>query len=215
MPVNAKLFMILLGCRPKGRLTEQHDIFFGIAKQLKDIIPSIHDFWPDAKNNIHIDVWSELTYVQPYTINVVSRNTPVNDLETNNKLFFINLGGYRKREFEEYHHKKLVVAPDKGVAIQKSKETTFYQHTGFAGANTHIDDKFGVDVDDIFEIEDILPASMKASFRLQISESKPDDLNLEDEMHIGYLRLNKIKENAFLREDAKTWGRGDNLNDGS
>ena len=37
--------MLLLGCRPTGRNTEQHDIYFGIAKSLKDLIPEIKSFW--------------------------------------------------------------------------------------------------------------------------------------------------------------------------
>ena len=36
-----KLFMLLLGCLLKGRNTEQHDIFFGIAETLKDLVPAI------------------------------------------------------------------------------------------------------------------------------------------------------------------------------
>lgn len=48
-----KLFMVLLGCRPKGRNTEQHDIFFGIADSLVELKPAMQLFWPDAL--LHID----------------------------------------------------------------------------------------------------------------------------------------------------------------
>jgi hypothetical protein len=57
-----KLFMILLGCKPKGRHTEQHDIFFTIGKSIKDIIPHIESFWKDG-GTIHIDAWREVTEV--------------------------------------------------------------------------------------------------------------------------------------------------------
>ncbi|MGN6440105.1 MAG: DUF1543 domain-containing protein [Agriterribacter sp.] len=33
--------MLLLGCKPAGRHTEQHDVFFGIGASLKDLIPDI------------------------------------------------------------------------------------------------------------------------------------------------------------------------------
>ncbi len=40
------------------------------------------------------------------------------------KLFFINLGGYKENEFEEYHYKMmLLLQRDKVEAIRKSKRT--------------------------------------------------------------------------------------------
>lgn len=54
MPANEnqselKLFMLLLGCKPPGRHTEQHDIFFGIAASLRDLVPEIQAFWPELQ----------------------------------------------------------------------------------------------------------------------------------------------------------------------
>ena len=50
-----KLFMLLLGCKPPGRHVEQHDVFFGIAGSLDELIPEIKAFWPET-DKIHIDV---------------------------------------------------------------------------------------------------------------------------------------------------------------
>ena len=47
-----KLYMLLLGCKPPGRHTEQHDIFFGIAAELRDLVPEIQQFWPGLKRYI-------------------------------------------------------------------------------------------------------------------------------------------------------------------
>ena len=55
--------MIMLGCTPKGRLTEQHDIFFGIGNSLTELIPYIKEFWPEAKGKIHIDAWQKITFI--------------------------------------------------------------------------------------------------------------------------------------------------------
>jgi hypothetical protein len=41
--------MVLLGGKPKGTQTEQHDMFFGIAKTLKDLIPQFNQFSPESK----------------------------------------------------------------------------------------------------------------------------------------------------------------------
>ena len=69
-----KLYMILLGCRPNGRFTEQHDIFFGIGNSLKELIPQMKAFWPEAKGKIHIDSWREVTTVDNCKIEIVSKN---------------------------------------------------------------------------------------------------------------------------------------------
>src|SRR5688500_14204574 len=120
----SKLYLLLLGCRPTGRLTEQHDIFIGIGNSLKSLLPEIIDFWPEAKGRIHIDVWREVTQVDGFEIKISERN--IHRERSNKKLFFINLGGYKPGDFEEYHYKMLCVAADKAEAIHKSKQTAFY-----------------------------------------------------------------------------------------
>ncbi len=105
------------------------------------------------------------------------------------KLFFINLGGYKPGEFEEYHYKMLVAATGKGMAIQQAKQTAFYKHTGFKGATSHIDDKYGIDVDDVDEINDILPAHLKEKYAILLS---PAEHTHTDEMVLGYTMLDKL-----------------------
>jgi len=180
-----KLFMLLLGCKPTGRHTEQHDIFFSVGNSLEDIKEEIIAFWPEANGKIHIDAWREVTEVDGYRVKVVSKN----DESTTDKLFFLNLGGYKEGEFDELHYKMLTVSDEKATAIKTAKETAFYKHTGFEGAVSHIDDRYGVDVDDVFEIEDILPAAIKKDYKLQI---RPATDIPKDEMHLGYLVLSKL-----------------------
>ena len=184
--IKPKLFLLVLGCKPAGRNTEQHDIFFGIAASLAELKPAIESFWPEAQSKIHIDSWREVNSVDGYSIRIEERTTD-SPTETN-KLFFINLGGYKPNDLEEYHYKLLVVAPDKGKAIDQAKQTAFYKHCGFPGATSHIDDKYGIDVDDIYEIEDILPVAIKNKYVIKISPGS----DKEDELHIGYLKLSKL-----------------------
>ena len=120
MEERMKLFIVLLGCKPKGRITEQHDIFFGIGKNLKDLKGRILEFWPDAGEKIHIDAWREITKVDDYKVEVRLKSDPTINTESL-RLFFINLGGYKKEEFEEFHYKMIVVAEDKGIAIKKER----------------------------------------------------------------------------------------------
>lgn len=178
------LYMILLGCRPKGRFTEQHDIFFGIGRSLAGLVPAIKASWPEAKGAVHIDAWRKITQVADYAITVSEKADTKSNAQ---RLFFINLGGYKPGEFDEFHYKIVVVAANKAEAIQQAKQTAFYRHTGFKGATSHIDDKYGIDVDDAFEIKDIL-----SDKRFQVTIT-PHEAR-EDPMQLGYLKLEKIKD---------------------
>jgi len=184
---DMKLHMIILGCRPKGRFTEQHDIFFGIGNSLSELIPQMKASWPEANGKIHIDSWREVTVVEDYSIEVIPKNI-LN--ESNKQLFFINLGGYKENEMEEFHYKILSVGETFAEASKKAKATSFYKHFGFKGATSHIDDKYGIDVDDIYNVKDILAIDLKEKYELRISKSE-DDIP-EDKLHIGYLKLEKI-----------------------
>lgn len=184
-----KLYMILLGCRPPGRFTEQHDIFFGIGSSVKDLLPNIKKSWPEAKGKIHLDAFREVNFVNGYNIVVSERDLFVSD-EGKLKLFFINLGGYKKGEFDEFHYKMLVVAENQSEAIALSKETAFFKHTGFQGAPSHVDDKYGIDVDDIFEVQEILSQAFKGNYQLEISKQEGP----EDEIQLGFFPLKKIED---------------------
>ncbi|GGH81088.1 hypothetical protein HNQ91_005461 [Filimonas zeae] len=179
-----KLYMFLLGCKPAGRHTEQHDIFFGVGASVKELVPAIKTFWPEGKEGIHIDAWREVTRVNGYRVTVV----PLEAAQPDNagKLFFLNLGGYKAGEFEEYHYKVLSIANDKNSAIKEAKQLSFFKHS----ASAHVDDKYGVDVDDMYEVADILPQSAKAQFHLQIEKAEYADT--EDVLHLGYFKLNSF-----------------------
>ena len=184
-----RLYMFLIGCTPAGRHTEQHDVFFCIAETLDAAIHQIWKFWPDG-GKIHIDAWREVTRVADYSISVIKRMDKIKSDEQA-QLFFINLGGYRPGEFEEYHYKLLAIGKTSVEAIKNAKSTAFYKHTGFKGAESHIDDKYGVDVDDIHNISDILPRDNKTVFALHLN---PNSGAAEDEWHIGYFNLHQYQQ---------------------
>ena len=80
-----KLFMLLLGSTPDGRNIEQHDIFFGIAETLKELVPEIIQAWPEAKGNIHIDAWRQVNFVDQHVVNVFDRQQ-MPPIETGKKI---------------------------------------------------------------------------------------------------------------------------------
>lgn len=186
MMTTHKLYMVLIGCTPKGRFTEQHDIFFGIGNSLKELVPQMKAFWPEAKGKIHIDAWREVTAVDGFSITIMPKTTFTNS----EKLFFINLGGYKENDFEEYHYKTLTVAKTMGIAVKKSKATTFYKHFSFDGANSHIDDKYSLDVDDIHDVTAILALTYGETYSIQITTSAT--IKKEDQLHIGYVKIDAL-----------------------
>lgn len=181
-----KLYMVLLGCKPEGRHVEQHDVFFGIGASLTELREDMEKFWPDS-GKLHIDAWREVTAVDGFSVKIEPRA----DIPTENehKLFFINLGGYQPLKFEEQHYMLLAVKPDKIAAMNEAKQTLFFQHNHFEGASSHIDDKYGVDVDELYEIEDILPVTQKEKFRIVLS---PREGGTADEIHLGYLKFSRL-----------------------
>src|SRR4051812_36609349 len=115
-PAPLKLYMLLLGSKAPGRHVEQHDFFFGVATDLKELVPDIKKFWRGAAANIHIDGWREVNHVDGYQIKVMLKDNATTTYAE--KLFFINLGGYVSGRLEEQHHVILSVNKDRAQAIQ-------------------------------------------------------------------------------------------------
>lgn len=178
--------MLVIGCTPHGRNTEQHDVFFGVGTSLSDLVPQIENFWSNG-GTLHIDSWREITLVDGYAVKVELKDR--SEINNDAGLFFLNLGGYKPGDLEEYHYKIITVAKDKGDAIKTSKQTAFYLHTGFKGAESHIDDKYGIDIDDVYAIEEILPADIKNKYAIRL---EPATGLIADELHPGYVKLSSL-----------------------
>lgn len=195
------VFMVQLGGRPKGRLIEQHDMFFGVADTLIELIPAINEHWPEVKNKWHIDSYRKVTSVGGYHIDWVAETdsdaAPISTASAaaDLKLYFINLGGYLPDDFEEYHHKLLIVAPTQAEAVKQAKQSDFYKQFTFKDKDTpfnaasHIDDKLLVDVDEIYNVNELLGAGS-----LQISIDKTAVERIEDKSYIGYLSIKNLKK---------------------
>ena len=185
-----KLYQVLLGSKAPRRNVEQHDYFFGIGSSLKALIPQMQAFWPEAGNSLHVDGWREINTVDGHRVRVVLK-TDHPEVNTSGKLFFINLGGYQTGKLEEQHYTILSVKEDRAQAVQDAKKTVFFKSNSIKGANSHIDEKYGIDVDDIYRIEDILSAELKQKYHILIH---PEDGLAEDEIQLGYFKLDKIKD---------------------
>jgi hypothetical protein len=184
MTQQPKLILVVLGCTPPGRHIEQHDIFLGIGDSIESLFADIKAYWPEGK--VHIDAWREVSSADGYRITLIERNGTISAGDSTDKLFLLNLGGYLEGKFEEQHYIILTVKPDKAAATKAAKETAFYQHNHFGSATSHIDDRYGIDVDDIYEMEELLAPAFKEKYRINIS---PANGLPEDEYHLGYVKL--------------------------
>jgi len=194
IPASYKLFMVLLGSKAPGRNVEQHDYFFGIATSIKELIPQMRAFWPEAGAGLHVDGWREVNVVDGCEVRVIPRRPDYIASEDTQpaaleKLFFINLGGYQTGKLEEQHYIVLTVEKDRLQAVRKAKKTIFFKTNTMKGANSHIDEKYGIDVDDIYNIEDILSPALKLLYQIELS---PGSTLPEDQIRLGYFRLEKL-----------------------
>ena len=193
------LFMVQLGGRPKGRLIEQHDIFFGVANEVSELIDDINHHWPEVRNKWHIDSYRAISKVDNYSVKLVESS---NQVESANglKLFFINLGGYQQGSFEEFHYKLLIVAATQADAIKQAKQSQFYKQFTYKdkdspfNAASHIDDKFEVDIDDIYNVNNLI-----SNVQLLIEPMANDShelVNADDKEYVGYLSIKNLRKLA-------------------
>lgn len=180
--------MILLGSKAPNRNVEQHDYFFGIAGSLKELVPAMRAFWPEAGNSLHVDGWREVNSVDGHQVAIVLKHQAATP--SAKRLFFINLGGYQSGRLEEQHYTVLSIHEERSLAVQHAKKTIFFKSNTLKGAGSHIDEKYGIDVDDVYKIEDILAPEFKEQYQISITEAP--DLP-EDTIHLGYFKLEKIK----------------------
>ncbi len=177
------LYMMLLGCKPTGRLTEQHDIHFSIGKNLEAAAKTANASWPEAKGKIHIDAFRKINKVQDFQITIQNNTSGANE---NLDLFFINLGGYKENELEERHYKTLVVASNMDEAKKiVHKEGFFKTHL-----QPHVDDKFAIDIDDIYSVSDILKESTPG---LSLCITAANENATEDPVLNGYFQLHLLE----------------------
>lgn len=212
------LFAILLGCKPKGRNVEQHDVFFGIAEKLDDLSDNLKEFWYKTlldelgeaakklapgidesglkknllatlskRDKVHIDAWARVEYVDGYRISIQPKSA--NSQASDQKLYFINLGGYKEAEFEEYHKKMFVVAGAVSEALGKIMNDDFMkayspESLGMAGY-AHLDDQYKID----FEADDIVCISDVIGENYVLIVEKADSAP-PNEMVVGYTHIN-------------------------
>ena len=117
-----KLFAIYIGGIHEKAFIELHDIRFVIAENIADTHESLKETWWGTPRSLHIDAWGELNYADGHLIKL-KNEAPLN---TENKLYFVNLGGYDKNQFTELHKNVFVVAPNESKAKVRALKQILY-----------------------------------------------------------------------------------------
>jgi hypothetical protein len=100
-----KLFAIYIGGSAPGSLIELHDMRFVVADRIENTFAELKSSWWGIPESLHIDCWGELNCIDGYDIHL--RPEPSNAEE---KLYFVNTGGYHPDSFAELHKDLFVVA---------------------------------------------------------------------------------------------------------
>ena len=96
---------------------ELHDVRFSIGQTAEDCFEDLRQQWWGESKSLHLDCWGAVEQADGYDIELSTRQ-PEGEQQ---KLFFVNLGGYDLSEFTELHRNVLIVAPDEVAAKAMAK----------------------------------------------------------------------------------------------
>lgn len=151
-----KLFAVYLGGSAPRSNIELHDVVFVAAPTLEEAYPKLREKWFGYPEKIpHIDSYIELTHADGFQITL----TADADHREDQKLYFVNFGGYTEHLFGEVHQSAFYVAKNKAAATQKARKELCV-----GMIQSHLDDHLDVeglvevgmfDVDDVLEIDHV------------------------------------------------------------
>ncbi len=113
-----KLFVIYIGGAHEKSLIELHDMRFLVAETIYETYDYLRQSWWGIPATLHLDAWGVLDYADGHAIQVSTQPPP----KQNKKLYFVNLGGYDKRQFTELHKNVFIIASDEIQAKQKAMQ---------------------------------------------------------------------------------------------
>lgn len=110
------VFVIYIGGSHSQSLIELHDMRFAIANNIEETYDALRQSWWGTPTSLHLDAWGILNYADGH--NILISDYPQENVT--NKLYFVNLGGYDKRQFTELHKNIFIVATNEHQAKRKA-----------------------------------------------------------------------------------------------
>lgn len=114
-----KLFVVYVGGEVEQSHVELHDVRFCIGARIEDCYDDLRAQWWGTPESLHLDCWGVLNYADGYDITL----SPTPPDEENDRLYFVNLGGYTDKLFTELHENIFVVATTESKAKVKALKT--------------------------------------------------------------------------------------------
>jgi hypothetical protein len=135
-----KLFAVVLGGRAPKCNIELHDVVFAVGYTIEDTYQQLLSQWFGNPKKMHIDSYMELNVVDGYEVKL---NKDVSYQEE--KLYFINMGAYKKGDFMEHHANKFLVDTSDAQVKTRAKQSLLKGYD-----EVHKDDLY--DIDDLLNI---------------------------------------------------------------
>ena len=83
---------------------ELHDVRFAVGSDYGACLEDLRRQWWGDPKTLHIDAYAEISHADGFDVTLVKAPA-----EQNEKLFFLNMGGYDPAEFGELHRNVLLV----------------------------------------------------------------------------------------------------------
>jgi len=113
---DESLFVAVVGGYHEKAHVELHDTRFVIGKTIENCYTDlIESWWGGSPSRFHLDAWGKLKWADGYRIDLVEEKQNHDE-----RLWFVNLGGYNPAIFNELHKNVFVVARDERDARKRA-----------------------------------------------------------------------------------------------
>lgn len=123
-PAEARnLFLVVLGGRTSRSHIEVHDVRFVVGRGIEETFPELRRQWFGSRKGLHLDAWMAVRAIDGWTVRLRLQQPGAEQvpLPRPERLWFVNLGGYRPDSLAELHHFGLVVARSAQAAKAAAK----------------------------------------------------------------------------------------------
>jgi len=122
------LFLVVLGGRADKANVELHDVRWVVGSQIEDTFNDLRNNWFGSIDGLHIDSFKKIEYIDGYKINLkifdknkIKNKQSPKQINSQQNLWFVNIGGYDPSSMQEKHEFGLVVASSSLEAKNKAK----------------------------------------------------------------------------------------------
>ena len=144
------LYAVVLGGRAKKCNIELHDVVFVCGENIEDTYLQLLDKWFGMPEKMHIDSYLLLDQVDGYKIEL-SEVEPAQS----EKLFFINMGAYKKGDFMEHHANGFLIG---NSALEVKNRAKRILLAGYDEQHK----------DDLYEIDDLLAIDKIGAYHVNL-----------------------------------------------